>query len=60
MGGRINHWQGTRWDNSATIKIGKISMESYKTEYTRKKLRGAFNGKSRLVFIEFICKIVST
>lgn len=35
-------------------KIGKISMESYKTEYTRKKLRGAFNGESRLVFIELI------
>jgi len=35
-------------------KIGKISMESYKTEYTRKKLRNAFNGESRLVFIELI------
>ncbi|HMT67209.1 MAG: hypothetical protein KBB24_06045 [Bacteroidales bacterium] len=35
-------------------KIGKISMESYKTEYTRKKLRSAFNGESRLVFIELI------
>jgi len=35
-------------------KIGKISMESYKTEYTRKKLRSAFNCESRLVFIELI------
>jgi len=35
-------------------KIGKISMESYKTEYARKKLRNAFSGKSRLVFIELI------
>jgi len=37
-------------------KIGKISMESYKTEYTRKKLRNAFNSESRLVFIELIEK----
>jgi DNA gyrase subunit A len=35
-------------------KIGKISMESYKTEYTRKKLRNGFNSESRLVFIELI------
>ena len=35
-------------------KIGKISLESYKTEYTRKKLRSAFNSESRLVFIELI------
>lgn len=35
-------------------KIGKISMESFKTEYARKKLRNAFSGKSRLVFIELI------
>jgi DNA gyrase subunit A len=35
-------------------KIGKIPMESYKTEYARKKLRNAFNGESRLVFIELI------
>jgi DNA gyrase subunit A len=35
-------------------KIGKISLESYKTEYTRKKLRNAFNSESRLVFIELI------
>lgn len=35
-------------------KVGKISMESYKTEYARKKLRNAFSGKSRLVFIELI------
>ncbi len=37
-------------------KVGKISMESYKTEYTRKKLRNAFNSESRLVFIELIEK----
>ncbi len=35
-------------------KIGKISMESYQTEYTRKKLRNAFNNESRLIFIELI------
>ena len=35
-------------------KIGKISLESFKTEYTRKKLRSAFNSESRLVFIELI------
>ena len=37
-------------------KIGKITMESYQTEYARKKLRNAFNGESRLVFIELIEK----
>ncbi len=35
-------------------KMGKISMESYQTEYARKKLKGAFNSESRLVFIELI------
>lgn len=35
-------------------KIGKISMESFKTEYTRKKLRNAFNSESRLIFIEHV------
>lgn len=35
-------------------KIGKIFLESYRTEYTRKKLRNAFNGESRLIFIELI------
>jgi DNA gyrase subunit A len=35
-------------------KIGKISMDSFQTEYVRKKLRNAFNGESRLVFIELI------
>jgi DNA gyrase/topoisomerase IV subunit A len=35
-------------------KIGKISMESYQTEYARKKLKNAFNSESRLVFIELI------
>jgi len=35
-------------------KIGKISMESYQTEYARKKLRNAFNSESRLIFIEHI------
>jgi DNA gyrase subunit A len=35
-------------------KIGKISMESFQTEYARKKLRNAFNGESRLIFIELI------
>ena len=35
-------------------KIGKISMASFQTEYARKKLRNAYNGESRLVFIELI------
>ena len=35
-------------------KMGKISLKSYETEYARKKLKGAFNGESRLIFIELI------
>ncbi len=35
-------------------KIGKISMDSYQTEYARKKLRNAFSSESRLIFIELI------
>ena len=35
-------------------KIGKISLESYQTEYARKKLRNAFNSESCLIFIELI------
>jgi DNA gyrase subunit A len=35
-------------------KIGKISMESYQTEYARKKLRNAFSNESRLIYIELI------
>jgi len=35
-------------------KIGKISMDSFQTEYARKKLKNAFNSESRLVFIELI------
>jgi DNA gyrase/topoisomerase IV subunit A len=35
-------------------KIGKISMESFQTEYARKKLKNAFNSESRLIFIELI------
>jgi DNA gyrase subunit A len=35
-------------------KIGKISMDSFQTEYVRKKLRNAFNSESRLIFIELI------
>lgn len=35
-------------------KIGKISMASYQTEYARKKLVNAYNGESRLIFIEHI------
>ncbi|TNF42025.1 MAG: hypothetical protein EP313_01735 [Bacteroidetes bacterium] len=35
-------------------KMGKISMKSYETEYARKKLKGAFNSESRLIFIELI------
>jgi DNA gyrase subunit A len=35
-------------------KIGKISMDSYQTEYARKKLKNAFSSDSRLIFIELI------
>ena len=35
-------------------KIGKITMNSYSTEYKRKKLRNAFNNESKLIFIERI------
>jgi DNA gyrase subunit A len=35
-------------------KIGKISMDSFQTEYSRKKLKNAFNNESRLIFIELI------
>ena len=35
-------------------KMGKISLKSYETEYARKKLKGAFNTESRLIFIELI------
>jgi hypothetical protein len=35
-------------------KIGKISMSSYQTEYTRKKLKNAYGSESRLIFIEHI------
>jgi len=35
-------------------KIGKISMNSYKTEHHRKMLKNAFNAESPLVFIEHI------
>lgn len=33
-------------------KIGKIAMDSFKTEFKRKKLRNAYNGDSKLIFIE--------
>jgi len=35
-------------------KMGKISLKSFETEYARKKLKGAFNSESRLIFIELI------
>lgn len=35
-------------------KIGKISMNSFQTEYARRKLKNAFNSESRLIFIELI------
>lgn len=35
-------------------KIGKISMDSFQTEYARKKLKNAFSSESRLIFIELI------
>jgi DNA gyrase/topoisomerase IV subunit A len=35
-------------------KIGKITMDSFQTDYVRKKLKNAFNSESRLIFIEHI------
>jgi DNA gyrase subunit A len=35
-------------------KMGKISMKGFETEYARKKLKNAFNGESKLIFIELI------
>ena len=35
-------------------KIGKISMDSFQTEYAWKKLKNAFNSESRLIFIELV------
>jgi DNA gyrase/topoisomerase IV subunit A len=35
-------------------KIGKISLDSFQTEYARKKLKNAFSSESRLIFIELI------
>jgi DNA gyrase/topoisomerase IV subunit A len=35
-------------------KIGKISTDSFQTEYARKKLKNAFNSESNLIFIELI------
>jgi len=35
-------------------KIAKIGMNSYKTEFKRKKLKNAFNNESPLIFIERI------
>jgi DNA gyrase/topoisomerase IV subunit A len=35
-------------------KIGKITMDSFKTDYARKKLKNAFNSESRLIFIEHV------
>jgi DNA gyrase subunit A len=35
-------------------KVAKISMESFKTDYNRKKLKNAFNSESGWIFIELI------
>ncbi len=35
-------------------KIGKIAMNSYQTDYNRKKLRNAYNSESKLIFIEML------
>lgn len=35
-------------------KMGKISLKSFETEYARRKLKGAFNTESRLIFIELV------
>jgi len=33
-------------------KVGKIRIDSYRTEFNRRKLRNAYNDESRLIFIE--------
>jgi len=35
-------------------KVGKIPLASYKTEFNRKKLKNAFNGETKLLFIKHI------
>jgi DNA gyrase/topoisomerase IV subunit A len=35
-------------------KVAKIAMDSFKTDYNRKKLKNAFNSESGLIFIELI------
>jgi DNA gyrase subunit A len=35
-------------------KMGKITMDSFQTEYARKKLKNAFSSESRLIYIELI------
>ena len=35
-------------------KVAKIAMESFKTDYNRKKLKNAFNSESGLIYIELI------
>lgn len=37
-------------------KVGKISMDSFKTEFNRRKLKNVYNDESKLVFIEHIEK----
>ena len=37
-------------------KVGKIDLSSYQTEQNRKKLKNAFNGDSKLIFVEVIEK----
>jgi len=35
-------------------KVGKISMDSFKTEFNRKKLKNAYNSENRMVYIQHI------
>ena len=35
-------------------KVGKISMESFRTEQNRKRLKNAYNDESKLIFIEHL------
>jgi len=48
------HYKGFLIVGFENGKIGKIAMNSYQTEYNRKKLKNAFNSESKLVFIELI------
>ncbi|MCX8472970.1 MAG: hypothetical protein ORN85_04910 [Sediminibacterium sp.] len=46
------HYKGFLFFGYANGKLAKISLEAYQTETLRKKLKGAYNTESPLLFIE--------